>query len=106
MAADLRPALRARDAVAIAAIRSLIAALDNAGAVPLGDPGAPARGQSGDVLRRDLSPADLQALIAREVAEREAAILDYEAGRRPDAADRLRAEVEIIARYAEADPAP
>jgi len=105
---DLPPAMRARDATAIAAIRTVIAALDNAGAVALSGPEAPAKGQSGDVPRRDLSPDDIQAILAREIAERRAAMTDYEAGGRPDAADRLRAEVAIIASYADtgfADPA-
>ena len=104
LAADLRVALKARDAVAIPVLRSLIAALDNAGAVPTDGRYTPVFGLSGDVPRRDLSSTDIAGLLAAEAAERRAAIAAYESGGRQDAADRLRVELLIIARYQTLDP--
>ncbi len=108
LAADLRAALKSRDAAATSAIRTLAAALDNAGAVAV-DPDrkyVPTAGPSVEVTRRTLSEADLAAIIAREIAERERAIADYEAGSRKDAADRLRADIAVIGRYGAAPTPP
>jgi uncharacterized protein YqeY len=99
LTAGLRQAMLARDAVAIAAIRSLVAAVDNAGAVPLEGLNATVVGRSGDVARRVLSADDLAAVLEGEAEERRAAIATYEMGGRGDAADRLRAELRVIDRY-------
>lgn len=102
LAADLKIALRARDAAGISAIRGLVAAIDNAGAVATTALNVPVHGRSGDVPRRDLSPADLRGLLAAEIVERHDAISMYEAGRQLDAAERLRAELRVLTRYGEA----
>jgi uncharacterized protein YqeY len=99
LAGDLKTALRARDIAATAALRSMIAALDNAGAVPAAPGILPTMGLSRDAPRRVLSAEDIDAVLGRELGERHAAIADYENGGRKDAADRLRAEIEVIARH-------
>lgn len=99
LTAELPKALRARDSATVAALRSMIAALDNAGAVPATHSSLPIAGPARDVPRRVLSAGDIDAVLAREFAEREAAIADYERGRRSDAADRLRLECAVIARH-------
>ena len=98
LAADLKTALKTRDAAEISAVRSLIAAIDNAGAVATPAKNVPVYGQSGDVPRRDLSPADLEHLLGAEIAEREEAVATYEAGGQRDAAERLRAQLRVLAR--------
>lgn len=106
MRAALTAALRARDPVAVAALRSALSALANATAVPA--PSSP--GVSGDahfagsvvglgaaeVARRELTPAEAAAVVRAEVDERLTAAAHYP----PAAADRLRAEAAVLQRYA------
>ncbi|MDB5498816.1 MAG: hypothetical protein JWP28_2847 [Phenylobacterium sp.] len=99
VAGDLQLALKARDAHEISALRSLFSALDNAGAVATTGRNTPVYGRSGDVPRRALSAGEVEGLVAAEVAEREASIADYERGGHHEAADRLRAEARVLARY-------
>jgi uncharacterized protein len=103
----LREALRARDAVATSALRSALAAIDNAGAIPAGP--APAAGAvsphvaggvaglgAGEAERRRLSEGDIEWLVRTEVAEREAAARDYDRAGHPDQADRLRCQARVL----------
>ncbi|HEX5946601.1 MAG TPA: hypothetical protein VFY82_10005 [Acidimicrobiales bacterium] len=101
----LPPALKARDRVAIAALRSALAAIDNAQAVAA--PPAPRTGGlvagavrglgAGDVPRRGLSTDEVTAIVRAEVADRRAAAADYERSGRVDAAGRLVAEADVLA---------
>jgi hypothetical protein len=102
--ADLKLALRTRDVVEVAALRSLLGALDNAGAVAAVGLNAPNYGLSREVPRRMLSVAEVEALLAAEIAERDGAIATYERGGQHVAADRLRAEVRVLARYRPTPP--
>jgi uncharacterized protein YqeY len=99
LASDLRVAIKTRNTTEIAPIRSLLAALDNAGAVALDGLNAPVFGRAGDVSRRDLSPKDVHKALSTEIAEREAAIASYLGLGQADAADRLRLELEVLERY-------
>jgi uncharacterized protein YqeY len=99
VAGDLKLALKARDAPEISALRSLLSALDNAGAVAPTARNVPVYGRSGDVPRRALSAGEVEGLVAGEIAEREASIADYERGGHHEPADRLRAEARVLARY-------
>ena len=96
LADDLRAAMKARDAVAVATLRALLSAIDNAGAVTETKAHVPVVGLSGDVPRRELTRADLARVLAAEAAEREAAARDYEQRGLQEAAERLRAELAII----------
>lgn len=101
----LPAALKARDQVAVAALRSALAAIDNAQAVAA--PPAPRSGGviagavaglgAGEAPRRDLSPADVAAIVRAEVADRRAAAADYERAGQVDAATRLTAEADVLA---------
>lgn len=73
----LRAALGTRDRQTIATIRSVMAALDNAGAVPMTDQPAPQISSGGDVPRKYLNDADVAAVLRAEIAERRAAADDY-----------------------------
>ena len=104
--------MKARDAVAVAVLRSALAAIDNAEAVD--DAGAPttlsgdgpiAKSVSGlgagEVPRRLLTPEEEATIVASEMAERRAAAAEYDRLGRPDEALRLRAEAAVIAAYVE-----
>lgn len=97
---DLLLAMKAKDPVATSALRSVLSALDNASAVPASAVAGPVFGRNGDVPRRDLSEDDCQGIISAEVDARSVAAEEYERLGRHDAAARLRAEREIIERYA------
>lgn len=111
---DLTTALKARDRVAVAALRSALAAIENAEAVAA-DPAAGTGGRAvagnahvagaadgpgaGDVERRLLTGADLHAIVQGEVRERSAAAQQYDRIGRHDLAGRLRSEAEVLSRY-------
>ena len=101
--ADLKAAMQARAADEVRVLRVLIAALDNAEAVPgedkniqrrFGEPGA-------EVARRELADEDQVALLQFGIEERLAAAAGYD-GTRPELASRLRWEASLIARYTKA----
>jgi len=105
---DLRSAMRERQSKETSVLRGLIAAIDNAQAVPVGDLHASyAVHEFGDksveVPRRPLSGAELRALLAREVEERNRCADEYRRLDRPGRADELLQEAAIIACYLAAD---
>jgi uncharacterized protein YqeY len=70
--ADLIAAMRHRDKVRVSTIRSLISAIDNAGAIEVERPGfdyEPKLGLGHDLDRRPVTRADIVAIIARERQE-------------------------------------
>ena len=97
----LRKAMKARDAVATSALRSLLSALDHATAVAMPDdlPAVPdpAAPPLGEVSRRTLTAADIDAVLAAEIDERRRAEADYERLGRPDEAARAAAERAVLA---------
>jgi len=98
---DLRAAMKARDAIATPALRSLLAALDNGSAVPVTSAHVPVFGRSGDVPRKVLTERECRVILQAEANNRTAAIIEYEQRGRHDEAAQLRAELAIIARYLE-----
>jgi uncharacterized protein YqeY len=104
----LVPAMRARDAAAVSAIRSALAAVANAEAVPVDRPsasltGGPVAGAIGvgaaEAPRRELADGEVRTLVEAEVAERRRAADQLTAAGRGDAADRLHAEADALHRY-------
>lgn len=101
----LPTALKARDTAAVAALRSALAAIDNAHAVaapPTPRSGAVIAGAvtglgAGDAQRRNLSEGDITAIVRAEIADRRAAAADCERTGQPDAAARLTAEADVLA---------
>lgn len=103
----LRDALRAREPIATSALRSALAALDNASAVPPGPvtrtasgphfAGAVAGLGAGEVPRRGLAPGEAERIVRAEIAEREAAAAGYERAGHSEQARRLRQEAAILA---------
>jgi len=96
---DLLLAMKAKDIIAVSALRSVLSALDNASAVPVGTVAAPVFGRNGDVPRRDLSDTDCQSIISAEVSARVLAAEEYARLGRADVAARLRAEQAVVERY-------
>jgi uncharacterized protein YqeY len=99
---DLAAAMRARDAVAVSALRTALAAIENAEAVRPGP--SPVAGSvlglgAGDVPRRDLTAGDVDRIVRAEKAELLAAAGEYERRGQAARAERLRAEAEVLARY-------
>lgn len=106
--ADLKAAMRMRRAVDISVLRSLIAAVDNAQAVPTGD--HPEKSHfhrfgegSAEVPRLVLSQDDLHVLLAREIADRRAAASELVTHGQGERAEQLMEEITIIERYERTD---
>lgn len=81
---DLKDAMRARDAVRRNTIRLVEAAIKNA-----------------EIEKRgvELSEQDIQAILQRQVKQRQDSIEQYEQADRPDLADAERAEIAVIEVY-------
>lgn len=109
LSAALVEAMKARDSVAITALRSALAAIDNAEAVDVAR--APQPGvtphlagsvlgvRAADVPRRSRTEAEVQARVRAEVDERLTAAADYERMGRAEPAERLRAEADVLRRH-------
>jgi 4a-hydroxytetrahydrobiopterin dehydratase len=98
--AALRDALKTRDVVAAFAVRSALGAIGNAGAVPADAAAgaietAPAVGTT-EAARRQLSPAELQAIVEAEISERQATAGQYEQTGHGDRAETLRREARVL----------
>ena len=107
--AALRTAIKARDRVAVTALRSALAAIENAEAVEV--TGAAQHGLAieqspglggAEVQRRTLTEADVARIVDAEIADREAAARTYVTAGHTDRADLLLAEAAILRRYAQA----
>jgi hypothetical protein len=104
----LRAALRSRDMVAAAALRSALGAIANAEAVPVdqsaADPttsqhvaGAAAGLGAAEAQRRGLTGAEVGQIVDAEITERMAAAADYEGRGYAEQARRLRREARVLA---------
>lgn len=105
---DLTAAFKTGDRVAVSALRSALAAIENAEALPVDHlarsvtenehvAGAAAGLGAAEVQRRHLAEADLRAIVVREVHERSVAAGDYEQLGRGDLAELLRSETDVLA---------
>lgn len=106
LSADLRAAIKAREAVQIPALRSVLAALDNASAVDLATATSSGHGQapppfatSAEVPRRELTAQEVADLLAREIARLQEAALKLRALGRAEAAARALAELQVLEKY-------
>lgn len=105
--AALTAAMRARDKPAVAALRSALAALANAEAVPVESmprAGAVESSRLGvgaaDAPRHTLTADEEDAVLAAEIAEREAAITHLEAAA-PERTEALRREIDVLSALAD-----
>lgn len=108
LSADLKNAMIGKDVIATKAIRSLISAIDNAGAVPVESPetlpmsggiaGATSGLGSTEVARRELSDQDVSRIIQGEIDEIANTIELIGDDSRPEVAE-LRQQMEILKKY-------
>lgn len=105
--AALVSAMKARDAVATPALRSALAAIDNAEAVPAGSETlrglaieeAPIGAGAAEAARRTLTGADIEAIVRADIDERLAAALEYERANHAERAEVLRAQAQILSGF-------
>jgi len=106
---DLVRAIKARDSAAVSALRSALAAIENAEAVdprPAPPPGvdpSPIAGsvaglRAAEVPRRDLTAAEVEEIVRREMTERLEAADEYLRLGRDEQAGRLREEADVLDR--------
>jgi uncharacterized protein len=102
----LRTAIKERDRVAVSALRSTLAAIENAEAVDV--TGAAQRGMAieqspglggAEVQRRALTEGEITRIVATELSDREAAARTYATAGQTERADRLLAEVAVLRGY-------
>lgn len=107
---DLKTAIKAKDRVAVTALRSALSAIENAEALPLDETptgvsgsehvaGASVGLRATEATRRELTEAELQAIVADEVRDRVTTGAEYERLGQAEAAARLRAEAAVLDRY-------
>jgi uncharacterized protein len=101
--------MKARDSDALVALRTAIAAIDNAEAVAAPDvkpsvasahvAGASSGARSSEAARRDLGGSQLLDILRDRVAEDEREADRYEEMGQREAAQRLRRQADILAAY-------
>ncbi|MFD7324138.1 hypothetical protein ACFV9D_24035 [Streptomyces sp. NPDC059875] len=99
--------MRARDKAAVSALRSTLAALDNAEAVPVGEAElrgvalehAPVGVGATEAVRRELSEPDVVDVVRAEAAERLEVAAQLTAPAHADRAAQLRAEAAVLLRF-------
>jgi uncharacterized protein YqeY len=106
---DLRVAMKAGQREVVSALRTAIAAIDNAEAVDVTAAGVErsagpvARATSGvgssEVARRELRPDEVRDVLRRQVDEHRTEADRYDALGQPDAAARLRRQADALLRY-------
>ena len=105
----LTTALKARDTEALAALRTAVAAIDNAEAIATTDTHRPvtsadiAGASSGvgstEAVRQSLSGGELRDLVREQITEYAREADRYDALAQPDAAQRLRHRARILAAH-------
>lgn len=103
----LPEAMRARDKIAVSALRATLAALDNAEAVPVGEAElrgvaleqSPVGAGTTEAARRELSERGVEDVVRAEAAERLEVAAQLTAPAHADRATRLRAEAAVLLRF-------
>lgn len=93
---DLRAAIKGRQALDVAVLRGLIAAIDNAGAVPLAAKSQPTQHE---VERRHLDSSEVQALLRREYEAHQAAVSEFARLGRSVESEWANSATAIVSRY-------
>ncbi|WP_246258159.1 hypothetical protein [Amycolatopsis anabasis] len=111
MRAALPEAMRARDRVAVKALRTALAALDNAEAVPMPESrgGAiehsPVGVGAAEVARRELSETSIAEIVRAEATERLETAATLTGTAHAERAEQLRAEAAVLLRLLDEPPA-
>jgi hypothetical protein len=101
MRADLTAAIRGRDRLAIATLRSFLAAIDSAEAIPEDEAANLRAAGRVEAPRRDLTAEGLARLLEADIRERQAAAEQYRRLGRDEKARDLLAGAELLATYLE-----
>ena len=106
---DLSAAIKSRDADAVAALRTAIAAIDNAQAVAAPEAAPPATSAhiagaraglgAAEAARRPLTADELEAILRAQLAEYTREADGYAAHGQEAAARRLRNQASLLSRY-------
>lgn len=96
---DLREALKARQKEAVTALRILLAAIDNAEAVPTDPSFVPITGRTNDVPRKLLTEAEVQQILRAEAAKQREALAECERLGQDNIAQQIRSELSVMSRY-------
>ncbi|MEZ4730992.1 MAG: hypothetical protein R3E79_28055 [Caldilineaceae bacterium] len=102
MKADLLQAMKARQHATVATLRSVLAVIDNAEAVPVDEPTVPVEpvvGKRNEVPRKVLSVDDIRQIVQKEMDERHAASVQYARLGLQAEAERLQTAAALIATY-------
>jgi uncharacterized protein YqeY len=100
----LRAAMKAGDRRTVSALRSTLAAIDNAEAVEVAGPAgsgqaieqSPVGAGAADVARRTLTEAEVEQIVHAEAEARDAAARDYDTAGKTERAEQLRAEAGML----------
>jgi uncharacterized protein len=98
---DLRAAIKGRQALDVAVLRGLIAAIDNAGAVPLAAKSEPPQRE---VERRHLDSGEVQAILRREYEAHQAAASEFARLGRGVESEQANFATAIVSRYLSSPP--
>ena len=103
MSSALTEAMRARDKVAVSALRSALSAVANAEAVAIDTmpragavESAAVGAGAADAPRRRLTEADVRLIVGAEVAEHDRSAAHLRDAGRPDDADRVAAQAAVL----------
>jgi len=99
MKADLTNAMKARQKNRVTALRSVLAAIDNAEAVAVTPSRQPVVGRSNDVPRKELNEDDIRDIVQREILDYQSSIAQYEQLGKEVEADQLRERLEVVVQY-------
>lgn len=102
MKADLTQAMKARQSATVATLRSVLAAIDNAEAIPVSEPAFPAEpvlGQQHEAPRKLLSAEEIREIVRKEMEERRAACVKYANLGLQAEAERLQNAAILLAGY-------
>ncbi|MGH3723384.1 MAG: hypothetical protein ACRDUS_04580 [Mycobacterium sp.] len=105
---DLAVAMKARNSRAVSALRTTIAAIDNAESVDPSEKITPGNAHiegaatglgAAEATRRVLSPADVRAILQAQIDDRAAEADRYDSLGQAEAAGQLRGEAEVLTTY-------
>ena len=102
MKADLTQAMKARQSATVATLRSVLAAIDNAEAIPVSEatfPAEPVLGQRHEAPRKLLTAEDIRQIVQKELDERRAASVKYAKLGVQSEAERLATAAALLDAY-------
>lgn len=97
--AGLKDALKARQTHIVTTLRTTLAEIDNAEAIALDETMVAVVGKFNDRPRRNLTEAEMQAIVQREADNLRVSLAEYQRLGRDEEVAQLQAEWEVLAQY-------